>query len=88
MAEPRRACQHAGLVSRSKATFDIPADLLDELRVASVMLPREAVGASLSALAEGALRRELQRLRDEFNGGKPFLTPSKMRARKGPKPRS
>jgi hypothetical protein len=82
VAEPRRACQHAGHMGRSKATFDLPADLLDELRVASVMLPREAVGASLSALAEGALRRELQRLRDEFNRGKPFPTPSKIRARK------
>ena len=40
-------------MGRSKATFDLPRDLLDELRVASVMLPREAVGASLSALAEG-----------------------------------
>ena len=74
-------------MGRSKATFDLPADLLDELRVASVMLPREAV-ASLSALAESALRRELQRLRDEFNRGKPFPTPSKIRARKGPAPRS
>ena len=52
MAEPRHACQHAGHMGRSKATFDIPADLLDELRVASVMLPREAVGASPSALAD------------------------------------
>jgi hypothetical protein len=75
-------------MARSKATFDIPADLLDELRVASVMLPREAVGANLSALAEGALRRELQRLRKKFNGGEPFPTPSQVRARKGPAPRS
>jgi hypothetical protein len=39
-------------MARSKATFDVPADLLDELRVASVMLPREAVGASPSALTD------------------------------------
>ncbi len=88
VAQPRRACQHAGHMGRSKATFDLPRDLLDELRVASVMLPREAVGASLSALAESALRRELQRLRDEFNEGEPFPTPSKLRLRKGPAPRS
>ena len=88
MAGLNRPCQHAGLMGRSKATFDVPADLLDELRVASVMLPPEAVGTSLSALAESALRRELQRLRDEFNRGKPFPTPAKVRARKGPKPRS
>ena len=88
MAGPNHPCQHAGLVTRSKATFDIDADLLDELRVASVMLPPEAVGASLSALAERALRRELQRLRDEFNRGRPFPTPATVRARKGPKPRS
>ena len=88
MAEQRRACQHAGHMGRSKATFDIPADLLAELRVASVMLPPEAVGANLSALAESALRQELQRLRDEFNEGEPFPTPSQVRARKGPAPRS
>ena len=52
VAQPRRACQHAGHMGRSKATFDLPRDLLDELRVASVMLPREAVGASPSALAD------------------------------------
>lgn len=52
VAQPRRACQHVGLVGPSQATFDVPADLLDELRVASVMLPREAVGASPSALAD------------------------------------
>ncbi len=88
MAGSSCACQHAGLVGRSKATFDLPPELMAELRVASVMLPREAVGANLSALAESALRRELQRLRDEFNEGEPFPTPSQVRARKGPAPRS
>ncbi len=64
---------------RSKATFDLPPDLVAELRVASVL-----TGArNLSALAEGALRAEIERLRQEFHGGRPFPMPEKARAKRG-----
>jgi hypothetical protein len=68
---------------RSKATFDLPSELIAELRVASVMLPGEAVGANLSALAERLLRAGLEQLRAEYQGGKPFPTPSHAKAKRG-----
>ena len=82
-AANRVAKQTEEKAERSKATFDLPPDLVAELRVASVMLPPEVVGTTLSALAERALRRELDALRAEFNKGKPFPTPAMARARRG-----
>lgn len=75
---------------RSKATFDLPADLLTELRVASVTVPLRAIGGSLSGLAEKALRRELEELRDRFNDGEPFEPEEgeEPRARRGRPPRA
>ncbi len=67
---------------RSKATFDLPPELLAELRVASVM-----AGETLASIAEQALSDELQHLRDEFNAGKRFPMPSKPRARRGRPPK-
>ena len=64
---------------RSKATFDLPPELVAELRVASVLTGQR----NLSALAEEALQAELERLRQEFNGGKPFPVPDKARAKRG-----
>ena len=80
VAEPSRACQHAGHMGRSKATFDIPADLLAELRVASAMS-----GETLAAMAERGLTAELQRLRRKIMGGKPFPMPVKTRKSRRPK---
>ncbi len=81
VAEPSRACQHAGLMGRSKATFDLPPELMAELRVASAM-----AGETLAAIAERGLTEELQRLRDQIMGGKPFPMPVKKR--KGTPPKS
>ena len=65
---------------RSKATFDLPPELMAELRVASAMS-----GETLAAIAERGLSDELQRLRDEIMGGKRFPMPVK--ARKGRRPK-
>ena len=73
VADHRRAEERD---ARSKATFDLPAELMDELRIASAML-----GETLGEIAARGLAAELQRLRDESMGGKPFPMPVK--ARKG-----
>ena len=61
---------------------DLDADLLAELRVASVLVPREAGGGSPSGLVERALRELLELLRDEHHGGKPFPAPAGARLRR------
>jgi hypothetical protein len=66
--------------SRSKATFDLPPDLMAELRTASTL-----AGETLAAIAERGLSAELQRLRDEIMGGKPFPMPVKTRKGRSPK---
>jgi len=65
---------------RSKATFDVAPELMDELRVASVMS-----GETLASLAERGLAAELQRLRDEIMGSKPFPLPVKRQKGRPPK---
>ena len=80
VAEPSRACQHAGHMGRSKATFDLPPELMAELRVASAMS-----GETLAAIAERGLKAELQRLRRKIMGGKPFPMPIKTRKGRPPK---
>ena len=67
---------------RSKATFDLPDNLLDELRVASVICPPDVTGGGLSGLAERGLRELLQWLRDEYNDGKPFPAHKGVRLRR------
>ena len=66
--------------TRSKATFDLPPELMAELRVASAMS-----GETLAAIAERGLTSELERLRDEIMDGKPFPMPIKTRKGRPPK---
>ncbi len=82
-ARPKNANRQDEKPPRSKATFDLSPDLMAELRVASVM-----AGETLASIAEQALSGELQRLRDDFNGGKCFPMPSKPRARRGRPPKA
>jgi len=67
-------------IVRSKATFDLPPELISELRTASVL-----AGETLAFIAERGLSSELQRLRDEIMGGKPFPMPIKTRKGRPPK---
>ena len=69
---PRPKKDDAGKAARSKATFDLPADLLEEVRAVMVRVPLIEVGGSLSGLVERALAREVERLRKQWNDGKPF----------------
>lgn len=56
-----------------KMTFYLPADLVNELRAASLELPPKQIGRrGLSSVAERALRRELEALRRDYHGGEPF----------------
>lgn len=71
---------------RSKATFDLPQDLLTEMRCCSVDVPLRAIGGSLSGLVEMAVRRELKALRAKHNGGKPFKSTGPVSARRGRPP--
>lgn len=62
-AEPR---------GKVRATFHLPAALLDEARDAVVALSGPPVRLTLAELAETALRRELDRLKATYNGGEDF----------------
>ena len=53
-----------------RATFHLPAELLNEMRNAVVALSAPPHRLTMSNLAESALRRELDRLRHEVGGGK------------------
>lgn len=55
-----------------RATLYLSAGVLDEARDAAVHLAGYPARLTLTKLAEDALRKELQRLKDEFNGGKNF----------------
>jgi len=81
LGDHRRAEAKDKKTKRYKATFDLPPELMAELRVASAMS-----GETLATLAEDGLRAGLQRLRDEFMGGKPF--PMQVKTRKGRPPQS
>ncbi|TME46245.1 MAG: hypothetical protein E6I56_07630 [Chloroflexi bacterium] len=61
---------------RTRATFHLPTELLEEVRNAVVALAGAPDQLTMSKFAEIALRRELGRLREERPGegrGKPFL---------------
>jgi hypothetical protein len=72
--------QEALKPTRSKATFDLPPELVAELRTASVL-----AGETLAAIAERGLTAELMRLRGRIMGGKPFPMPVKARKGRSPK---
>jgi hypothetical protein len=57
---------------RVRATLYLPARLLDEVRDAAVFLAGHPTRLSLAQLAENAFRSELQRLKDQYNGGRDF----------------
>ncbi len=58
-----------------KVTYNVPEELVEETRNATLALSGPPLRLTLSALVETALRRELARLRKEHNGGKPFEGP-------------
>ncbi len=80
VSEHRRVEAKDAQPPRSKATFDLPPELMAELRVASALS-----GETLAAIAERGLTAELQRLRRKIMDGKPFPMPIKTRKSRPPK---
>lgn len=60
------------LAGKVQATFNIPRDLLDEMRMAALHFSGPPYFMSLASIAETAIRSELDRLVRELNGGKPI----------------
>lgn len=58
--------------AKVRATLYLPWDVLEEARDAAVHLAGYPARLTLAALAENALRAELQRLKDRYNAGKDF----------------
>jgi hypothetical protein len=55
-----------------RATFHLPAALLEEARDTVVALSGPPTRLTLAELAETALRREIERLKQTYNGGEDF----------------
>jgi hypothetical protein len=58
--------------AKVRATFHLPAALVDAARDAAVALSGPPLRLTLAALVENALERELKHLRNKHNEGKPF----------------
>jgi hypothetical protein len=70
--------------AKVRATLYLPYELLDEARNAVVHLSGPPARLTLTKLAEQALRRELQRLKDGYTQGQPF--PARDEELKGGRP--
>ena len=68
--QPAEGGQSPPPVGKARATFHLPADLLDEMRNTVVALSGPPRRLTMSKLATSALRRELDRLRRESGGAK------------------
>jgi hypothetical protein len=55
-----------------RATLYVSADVLDEARDAASFLAGYPARLTLTRLVDDALRAELQRLKDRYNGGRDF----------------
>lgn len=71
-------------VQKVRATFHLSVDLLEELRDAAVALSGPPERFTLSALIEDGLRKELERLKKRYNGGRRF--PHRASGLKGGRP--
>ncbi len=58
--------------AKVRATLYLPREVLDEARNAVVQLAGPPARMTLTKLAEQALRAELERLRNQYNGGDEF----------------
>jgi hypothetical protein len=72
IATRRRTAQPPAAPAVVKATFNLPAALVDEAKNAVVTLGGAPVRLTLAALVSGALTRELERLKKAHHGGKPW----------------
>jgi hypothetical protein len=70
--EPRQPKPPAPRDRKVRATFHVPAALVDEARSAVIALAGPPLRLTLAALVETALRRELERLRKAHHDGQPW----------------
>lgn len=75
-------------ITNEKATFLVPVELMAELRVASVDVPRRAFGPSLSSLVVRGVQSELAKLRRDWNEGEPFESSGPVQTQKGRPPKN
>jgi len=73
-------------VPRLRETVQTWVDLVGEARAAVGFLSERYPGAGLMGLCESALRRELQRLRREYNHGRPFVADAAVAPAQHPEP--
>ena len=57
---------------KERATFYLPADMLDDLRNAVVALRGAPQRFTMASIVEAGVRAEIQRLQGELNEGAPF----------------
>jgi len=68
---PARASSRETKIT-ARRTFELPRDLIEQLRDAVWALSGPPHRLTLNQLAANALARELDRLSHEYNGGEPF----------------
>jgi hypothetical protein len=64
--------RRTGDAPKVRATLYLSAEVLNEARNAAVHLAGNPARLTLTKLAEDALRRELERLKERYNGGQDF----------------
>lgn len=73
VAQPRLTENHGVQSPRKvRATFHLPAALVEEARNATVALSGPPVRLTLARLVEDGVRGEIDRLREQHNAGEPF----------------
>lgn len=76
VAVPASRAQTNGVGRKTRATFHLPASLVEEARNATVALSGPPLRLTLAKLVEDGVRREVDRLREQHNAGEPFPTRS------------
>lgn len=69
-ASTRSSISRSAGVRKTRATFHLPIDVLEEARDVVYWVP----GLTMASLTEAALRREIQRIKDARNHGEDFPT--------------
>ena len=64
--------KEGGRAEKVRATFYLPADLLEEVRNAAVQLSGPPTRLTLAVFAENAFRNEIERLQKDYNKGEKF----------------
>jgi hypothetical protein len=70
--QPTRTIDPHGEAPKVRATFYVSREVLNEARNAAVHLAGYPARLTLTKLVETALRNELARLKDRYNGGNDF----------------